>query len=203
MDVITLDSSGVIRRTSRPGESWTVSDIARWEGLTGIAGQPSLDCRRSGQQRRPRCDRSRWRPVAHLAGGRRSRASADERGASGRRVHGARSQRRRLSRSRGRVRRPGRALARQGHGGTITGRPSGRGRSRTQAISASTRSASAATFRSARAAGADASADRRRRCTSDSAPAPRSTSRASSGPTASRRRSFAAAWTMRLWRSSG
>ena len=35
MDVITMDSSGVVRRTSRPGETWTTGDLARWDGLTG------------------------------------------------------------------------------------------------------------------------------------------------------------------------
>jgi len=37
MDVITLDSAGVIRRTSRPGESWTTADITRFEGLAGAS----------------------------------------------------------------------------------------------------------------------------------------------------------------------
>ncbi len=37
MDVITLDSGGAIRRTSRPGESWETSEIARWDGFTGAS----------------------------------------------------------------------------------------------------------------------------------------------------------------------
>ena len=37
IDVITLDAAGVVRLTSRPGESWTTRDVARWDGLTGAS----------------------------------------------------------------------------------------------------------------------------------------------------------------------
>jgi tetratricopeptide (TPR) repeat protein len=37
LDVLTLDASGVIRRASRPGESWSIADLARWDGISGAS----------------------------------------------------------------------------------------------------------------------------------------------------------------------
>jgi tetratricopeptide (TPR) repeat protein len=37
MEVVTLDSAGAIRGTSRPGESWSVAALTRWEGLSGAS----------------------------------------------------------------------------------------------------------------------------------------------------------------------
>jgi tetratricopeptide (TPR) repeat protein len=37
IDVVTLDTMGVVRTTSQPGEMWITREVARWDGLAGAS----------------------------------------------------------------------------------------------------------------------------------------------------------------------
>ena len=123
IDVVTLDAMGVVRLTSRPGETWTTPrDRALGRPRRRVARQPSA----ASLPISTTTARSIWsRPAAaSRASGWPTATSACSRWPRRRRrcLRGRRSQRRRPARSRRRGRRPTDAMARQAAQPAITGR---------------------------------------------------------------------------------